>query len=91
MCANVLYLCLRLTFKGKEREAAKKEALDLSLKYEFVTPLTSMVVTNPQDKVTWVAHKPIEGEQTRVAYFPAGLVCFFLDNILLFNLINVSP
>ncbi|KAL7843749.1 hypothetical protein AOLI_G00252610 [Acnodon oligacanthus] len=54
-----------VTFQGKEKEAAKREALDLSLKYGFVTPLTSMVVTNPQDKVTWVAPKGIEGKQPR--------------------------
>ncbi|XP_060713686.1 inter-alpha-trypsin inhibitor heavy chain H3-like [Tachysurus vachellii] len=46
---------------GQEKEAAKKKALDLSLKYEFVTPLTSMVVTKPQEEETQVAHKPKEG------------------------------
>ncbi|XP_026993247.2 inter-alpha-trypsin inhibitor heavy chain H3-like isoform X3 [Tachysurus fulvidraco] len=45
---------------GHEKEAAKKKALDLSLKYEFVTPLTSMVVTKPQEEETQVAHKPKE-------------------------------
>ncbi|XP_072521674.1 inter-alpha-trypsin inhibitor heavy chain H3-like isoform X5 [Salminus brasiliensis] len=52
-----------LTLKGEEKEAAKKEALDLSLKYSFVTPLTSMVVTKPQESDTQVAHKPKEGEE----------------------------
>lgn len=33
---------------GKAKEKVKKEALDLCLKYGFVTPLTSMVVTKPQ-------------------------------------------
>ncbi|MCJ8744185.1 hypothetical protein PDJAM_G00115570 [Pangasius djambal] len=49
--------------KGEEKEAARKKALDLSLKYEFVTPLTSMVVTKPQEEETQVAHKPKEGEE----------------------------
>ncbi|KAG7319317.1 hypothetical protein KOW79_017791 [Hemibagrus wyckioides] len=50
-----------VALKGNEKEAAQKKALDLSLKYEFVTPLTSMVVTKPQEEETQVAHKPKEG------------------------------
>ncbi|MCJ8744186.1 hypothetical protein PDJAM_G00115580 [Pangasius djambal] len=50
-----------VALKGEEKEAARKKALDLSLKYEFVTPLTSMVVTKPQEEETQVAHKPKEG------------------------------
>ncbi|KAM9443593.1 inter alpha-trypsin inhibitor, heavy chain 4-like [Clarias gariepinus] len=57
-----------VTLKGDEKEAAKKKALDLSLKYEFVTPLTSMVVTKPQENETQVAHKPKEGEEPRTHY-----------------------
>ncbi|XP_026993242.2 inter-alpha-trypsin inhibitor heavy chain H3-like isoform X3 [Tachysurus fulvidraco] len=53
---------------GHEKEAAKKKALDLSLKYEFVTPLTSMVVTKPQEEETQVAHKPKEGAETPKTY-----------------------
>uniref|UniRef100_A0A673FJG0 Inter-alpha-trypsin inhibitor heavy chain H4-like n=1 Tax=Sinocyclocheilus rhinocerous TaxID=307959 RepID=A0A673FJG0_9TELE len=49
--------------KDLEKENAKKEALDLSLEYKFVTPLTSMVVTKPQDEEIQVAHKPKEGEK----------------------------
>ncbi|XP_076859005.1 inter-alpha-trypsin inhibitor heavy chain H3-like isoform X2 [Brachyhypopomus gauderio] len=52
-----------VTLEGEAKEAAKKEALDLSLKYKFVTPLTSMVVTKPQEEETQVAHKPKEGKQ----------------------------
>ncbi|KAI3370063.1 hypothetical protein L3Q82_024852 [Scortum barcoo] len=37
-----------LQLSGPEKENVKKEALELSLKYSFVTPLTSMVVTKPQ-------------------------------------------
>ncbi|XP_062842870.1 inter-alpha-trypsin inhibitor heavy chain H3-like [Trichomycterus rosablanca] len=53
-----------VTLKGEEKEAARKKALELSLKYKFVTPLTSMVVTKPQEGETQVAHKPKEGEQS---------------------------
>uniref|UniRef100_A0AAR2LAD1 Inter-alpha-trypsin inhibitor heavy chain 3 n=1 Tax=Pygocentrus nattereri TaxID=42514 RepID=A0AAR2LAD1_PYGNA len=52
-----------MTLNGEEKEAARKEILDLSLKYEFVTPLTSMVVTKPEGEETQVAHKPKEGEK----------------------------
>uniref|UniRef100_A0A4W5R9A6 Inter-alpha-trypsin inhibitor heavy chain 3 n=1 Tax=Hucho hucho TaxID=62062 RepID=A0A4W5R9A6_9TELE len=48
---------------GKAKEKVKKEALDLCLKYGFVTPLTSMVVTKPQGEASQVAHKPKEGEK----------------------------
>ncbi|XP_062842200.1 inter-alpha-trypsin inhibitor heavy chain H3-like [Trichomycterus rosablanca] len=50
-----------VTLKGEEKEAARKKALELSLKYKFVTPLTSMVVTKPRKGETQVAHKPKEG------------------------------
>uniref|UniRef100_A0A665T050 Zgc:112265 n=1 Tax=Echeneis naucrates TaxID=173247 RepID=A0A665T050_ECHNA len=40
----------------------EKEALELSLKYSFVTPLTSMVVTKPPGEKMDVLHKPKEGE-----------------------------
>ncbi|XP_052465329.1 inter-alpha-trypsin inhibitor heavy chain H3 isoform X1 [Carassius gibelio] len=49
--------------KDLEKENAKKEALDLSLEYKFVTPITSMVVTKPQNEEMQVAHKPKEGEE----------------------------
>ncbi|XP_064859207.1 inter-alpha-trypsin inhibitor heavy chain H3-like isoform X1 [Oncorhynchus nerka] len=48
---------------GEAKEKVKKEALDLCLKYGFVTPLTSMVVTKPQGETSQVAHKPKEGEK----------------------------
>ncbi|KAK2874902.1 hypothetical protein Q8A67_022055 [Cirrhinus molitorella] len=50
---------------GLEKDNTKKEALALSLKNKFVTPLTSMVVTKPQDEEMQVAHKPIEGEKPK--------------------------
>ncbi|XP_039908048.1 inter-alpha-trypsin inhibitor heavy chain H3-like isoform X5 [Simochromis diagramma] len=51
-----------LQLSGPEKEKVKKEALELSLKYSFVTPLTSMVVTKPPGENTDVLHKPKEGE-----------------------------
>ncbi|KAF4107292.1 inter-alpha-trypsin inhibitor heavy chain H3-like [Onychostoma macrolepis] len=52
----------QVILKGQEKEDEKKEALKLSLKYQFVTPLTSMVVTKPQEGDVEVADKPKEGE-----------------------------
>lgn len=55
-------LSCRLQLSGPEKDNVKKEALRLSLKYSFVTPLTSMVVTKPTGDVTDVLHKPKEGQ-----------------------------
>ncbi|CAO2638191.1 Inter-alpha-trypsin inhibitor heavy chain H3 [Lemmus lemmus] len=48
---------------GEEKENLTAQALELSLKYNFVTPLTSMVVTKPEDNEdqTSIADKPGEG------------------------------
>ncbi|KAK1332300.1 hypothetical protein QTO34_006973 [Cnephaeus nilssonii] len=54
---------------GSEKENLTAQALDLSLKYHFVTPLTSMVVTKPEDSDNQmaIADKPGEGPQESVA------------------------
>ncbi|KAG8556804.1 hypothetical protein GDO81_018211 [Engystomops pustulosus] len=56
----------RVYATANEKENLKAQALDLSLKYKFVTPLTSMVVTKPEDKVekekTIVADKFVDGQ-----------------------------
>uniref|UniRef100_A0A3Q2ZJC5 Inter-alpha-trypsin inhibitor heavy chain H3-like n=1 Tax=Kryptolebias marmoratus TaxID=37003 RepID=A0A3Q2ZJC5_KRYMA len=52
----------QLLLSGAEKEKVKKEVLELSLKYGFVTPLTSMVVTKPEGEKTQVLHKPKEGK-----------------------------
>ncbi|XP_049327481.1 inter-alpha-trypsin inhibitor heavy chain H3 isoform X31 [Astyanax mexicanus] len=61
-----------MTLGGQEKDAVKEEALKLSLQYQFVTPLTSMVVTKPQGEKTQIADKPKEGEKieasSRLAY-----------------------
>ncbi|XP_051804397.1 inter-alpha-trypsin inhibitor heavy chain H3-like isoform X2 [Acanthochromis polyacanthus] len=49
-----------LQLSGPEKEKVKKDALELSLQYSFVTPLTSMVVTKPPGENTDVLHKPKE-------------------------------
>ncbi|KAL7837074.1 hypothetical protein SRHO_G00267850 [Serrasalmus rhombeus] len=54
---------------GQEKEAARKEALDISLKYTFVTPLTSMVVMKPQDQDVQVAQKPKEKDYVHGAEY----------------------
>ncbi|XDV51336.1 hypothetical protein PO909_020225 [Leuciscus waleckii] len=51
----------QVLLKGQGKEDEKKEALKLSLKYQFVTSLTSMVVTKPQEDEVEVADKPEEG------------------------------
>ncbi|XP_037388391.1 inter-alpha-trypsin inhibitor heavy chain H3-like isoform X1 [Pygocentrus nattereri] len=72
-----------MTLNGEEKEAARKEILDLSLKYEFVTPLTSMVVTKPEGEETQVAHKPKEGEnRKRMPQRPAWANTFHLSGRL---------
>ncbi|XP_070759213.1 inter-alpha-trypsin inhibitor heavy chain H3-like [Enoplosus armatus] len=60
-----------LKLSGPEKENVKKEALELSLKYSFVTPLTSMVVTKPLGENTDVLHKPQEGETPQTRQSPA--------------------
>ncbi|NWW79732.1 ITIH3 inhibitor, partial [Climacteris rufus] len=51
----------RITATGEEKENLTAEALALSLKYKFVTPLTSMVVTKPEEDEEGIADKPTEG------------------------------
>ncbi|CAM9360821.1 unnamed protein product [Bubo scandiacus] len=60
----------RIAATGEEKENLTAEALDLSLKYKFVTPLTSMVVTKPEtyDNQDGIADKPIEAPQVSYLY-----------------------
>ncbi|KAF6312956.1 inter-alpha-trypsin inhibitor heavy chain 3 [Rhinolophus ferrumequinum] len=64
----------RKNAQGDEKENLTAQALDLSLKYHFVTPLTSMVVTKPEDNKNQmaIADKPGEGGH-RVEDFLQGL------------------
>nr|XP_047926024.1 inter-alpha-trypsin inhibitor heavy chain H3 [Anser cygnoides] len=54
----------RTAATGEEKENLTAEVLDLSLKYKFVTPLTSMVVTKPEDydNQAGIADKMTEAE-----------------------------
>ncbi|XP_007451952.1 PREDICTED: inter-alpha-trypsin inhibitor heavy chain H4 [Lipotes vexillifer] len=46
-----------------EKQALEAQALNLSLSYSFVTPLTSMVITKPEgQEQSQVAEKPVENE-----------------------------
>ncbi|XP_039209823.1 inter-alpha-trypsin inhibitor heavy chain H3-like isoform X2 [Crotalus tigris] len=58
--------------QGAEKENITAKALELSLKYKFVTPLTSMVVTKPEgnEEREAVADKPIEAKQQLPSYQP---------------------
>ncbi|XP_048813654.1 inter-alpha-trypsin inhibitor heavy chain H3-like [Lagopus muta] len=58
----------RISATGEEKENLTAEALDLSLKYKFVTPLTSMVVTKPEDDENQaaIADKPTEAQAAPV-------------------------
>ncbi|XP_008941885.1 PREDICTED: inter-alpha-trypsin inhibitor heavy chain H3 [Merops nubicus] len=64
----------RIAATGEEKENLTAEALNLSLKYKFVTPLTSMVVTKPEeyDNQDGIADKPIEAEAPQVSYILAA-------------------
>ncbi|XP_048210810.1 inter-alpha-trypsin inhibitor heavy chain H3 isoform X2 [Perognathus longimembris pacificus] len=64
---------------GDEKQNLTAQALELSLKYHFVTPLTSMVVTKPEDNEdqTAIADKPEEGaEATSVTSSQAYLTSY---------------
>lgn len=48
MAASVRFLSCSKSGATEERDNATAKALDMSLQYSFVTPLTSMVVTRPE-------------------------------------------
>ncbi|XP_006892298.1 PREDICTED: inter-alpha-trypsin inhibitor heavy chain H3 isoform X2 [Elephantulus edwardii] len=64
---------------GEEKENLTAQALELSLKYHFVTPLTSMVVTKPEDNEdqTAIADKP--GEEADASYQPPLTPYYYVD------------
>ncbi|NXS62400.1 ITIH3 inhibitor, partial [Brachypteracias leptosomus] len=68
----------RIAATGEEKENLTAEALDLSLKYKFVTPLTSMVVTKPEDydNQDGIADKPTEG-RCKYSIFMRVFLTFF--------------
>ncbi|XP_077308318.1 inter-alpha-trypsin inhibitor heavy chain H3-like [Lithobates pipiens] len=71
----------RVSADPSEKEKLKQQALDLSLKFKFVTPLTSMVVTKPEEKEkeeeTLVADKFVEGPNSaKQCPSPASLAAY---------------
>ncbi|XP_060544374.1 inter-alpha-trypsin inhibitor heavy chain H3-like [Pantherophis guttatus] len=63
----------RNSAKGDEKTNLTAKVLEMSLKYKFVTPLTSMVVTKPEDNIdnAAIADKPLEAEATRQSSYPS--------------------
>ncbi|XP_059129112.1 inter-alpha-trypsin inhibitor heavy chain H4 [Peromyscus eremicus] len=58
---------------GDELKALESQALNLSLTYNFVTPLTHMVVTKPEGQEQFqVAEKPVEADNGRRNVFLGG-------------------
>ncbi|XP_042308689.1 inter-alpha-trypsin inhibitor heavy chain H3 isoform X2 [Sceloporus undulatus] len=59
--------------KGDEKANLTAQALELSLKYKFVTPLTSMIVTKPEDNEdkAALADKPLEAEASASPVVPS--------------------
>ncbi|XP_065789572.1 inter-alpha-trypsin inhibitor heavy chain H4 isoform X2 [Muntiacus reevesi] len=55
-----------------EKQALEAHALNLSLSYSFVTPLTSMVITKPGQEQSQVAEKPVEDENRGRRLHPGG-------------------
>ncbi|XP_054585662.1 inter-alpha-trypsin inhibitor heavy chain H3-like isoform X6 [Eptesicus fuscus] len=75
---------------GSEKENLTAQALDLSLKYHFVTPLTSMVVTKPEDSDNQmaIADKPGEAQEAfpmapamayQTSYQPPSKPYYYVD------------
>ncbi|XP_077933293.1 inter-alpha-trypsin inhibitor heavy chain H4 isoform X7 [Halichoerus grypus] len=62
-----------ISASNAEKQALETRALNLSLHYSFVTPLTSMVVTKPEGK-EWseVAEKPVETKNKHKNFYLAG-------------------
>ncbi|NXX18279.1 ITIH3 inhibitor, partial [Podargus strigoides] len=88
----------RIAATEEEKENLTAEALDLSLKYKFVTPLTSMVVTKPEDydNQDGIADKPIEGTDifTISLYFRSHVPCtcmVYAKLLFIVKLIFIKP
>ncbi|XP_059712268.1 inter-alpha-trypsin inhibitor heavy chain H4 [Haemorhous mexicanus] len=60
-----------ISAQEEDQKALEAQALDLSLQYSFVTPLTSMVVTKPQQQEE-LANKPTEADNEKPSNLPAG-------------------
>ncbi|XP_075015330.1 inter-alpha-trypsin inhibitor heavy chain H4-like [Calonectris borealis] len=57
----------------EDKKTLEAQALELSLRYSFVTPLTSMVVTKPTGQQQMeLANKPTEADNEKPSSFPVG-------------------
>ncbi|KAL0599985.1 Inter-alpha-trypsin inhibitor heavy chain H4 [Plecturocebus cupreus] len=81
------YLTIQQLLEGSvsasdaEQQVLRTRALNLSLAYSFVTPLTSMVVTKPEDQEqSQVAEKPVEGDSRYRNVHPGH--AFFRHHVL---------
>ncbi|NXQ44104.1 ITIH3 inhibitor, partial [Catharus fuscescens] len=81
----------RITATGEEKENLTAQALALSLMYKFVTPLTSMVVTKPEedDNEEGIADKPTEVLKYLLSKPGTCVVCAKL--LLIVKLISIKP
>ncbi|XP_026713400.1 inter-alpha-trypsin inhibitor heavy chain H4 [Athene cunicularia] len=62
-----------ISAQEEDQKTLEAQALELSLRYSFVTPLTSMVVTKPSDQQqTELANKPTEADNEKPRIFPVG-------------------
>ncbi|XP_074908978.1 inter-alpha-trypsin inhibitor heavy chain H4-like isoform X2 [Buteo buteo] len=62
-----------ISAQAEDQKTLEAQALELSLRYSFVTPLTSMVVTKPADQQqTELANKPTEADNEKPSSFPVG-------------------
>ncbi|NWT66721.1 ITIH3 inhibitor, partial [Prunella himalayana] len=79
----------RLTATGEEKENLTAQALALSLMYKFVTPLTSMVVTKPEenDNEEGIADKPTEGIDI---FITPGTCVVYAKLLLIVKLLSIK-
>ncbi|XP_010284264.1 PREDICTED: inter-alpha-trypsin inhibitor heavy chain H4 [Phaethon lepturus] len=62
-----------ISAQEEDQKTLEAQALELSLRYSFVTPLTSMVVTKPAGQQQMeLANKPTEADNEKPSSFPVG-------------------
>ncbi|XP_032860530.2 inter-alpha-trypsin inhibitor heavy chain H4 [Tyto alba] len=62
-----------ISAQEEDQKTLEAQALELSLRYSFVTPFTSMVVTKPAEQQQMeLANKPTEADNEKPRIFPVG-------------------
>ncbi|XP_062441901.1 inter-alpha-trypsin inhibitor heavy chain H4-like [Rhea pennata] len=62
-----------ISAQGEQQKALEARALELSLRYGFVTPLTSLLVTKPAEQLqVELANKPTEADNEKSSSFLGG-------------------